>query len=527
MERLFPMLYIILSTLLSMSYSANILVTVGTYGSHLYVSVAVAELLVESGHNVTVLSLYDDMNIDMSSRKFLWNPVTDREGSKRELASINELIEQLVDLPSKDMMSDVLAGTELARKRSLDFFSYGFDYFTGENFAHLMTERNFDLVVMEDTAIGAAYFLATAGLPVLGLTCTSEIAFLRSKEGYSTLQFSEPNSLLGGEFPPSLRDRWDATMRLFSIIKLFGSIFYEQPKFTKYNMEELDRVADVRFVMDHPAVGFPYLLPPNTFSLGFFHLKTHQLNPLPDDLNNFIANCPYHNIVYLSFGSFFANIKSFKHTATMLEVLAASNACLILKFAETIEDQFGFAKDQVLAKSWIPQKDLLGSGKISFFVSHCGNNGRLESIFYNVPLLCIPLFAEQVHNAAIVKRNKFGVMLLKEDLTNESFKMAVDTMLKEKEVYTQIMREATEAVIEDPGSGEAVLKYHVNRLLKVGNADYLRNSEIKQQSIVEMYNLDILMLFLVIFLSILVSVVICVFKLVKCTCRKVLKSKQE
>ena len=65
MERLFPMLYVILSTLLSMSYSANILVTVGTYGSHLYVSVAVAELLVESGHNVTVLSLYDDMNIDM------------------------------------------------------------------------------------------------------------------------------------------------------------------------------------------------------------------------------------------------------------------------------------------------------------------------------------------------------------------------------------------------------------------------------------------------------------------------------
>ncbi|XP_063690769.1 UDP-glucosyltransferase 2-like [Bolinopsis microptera] len=519
MERLSSMLYVLLSTLVSISYSANILVTVGTYGSHLYVSAAVAEFLVESGHNVTVLSLYDDMNVDMSSRKFLWNPVTDREGSKKELESVNELIKQLVDLPSKDMMSDLLAGTELARKRSLDFFSYGFDYFTGENFEHLMRERNFDLVVMEDTAIGAAYFLATAGLPVLGLTCTSEIAFLRSKEGYSTLQFSEPNSLLGGEFPPTLRDRWDATMRLFSIIKLSGSMFYEQPKFTKYNMEELDRVADVRFVMDHPAVGFPYLLPPNTFSLGFFHLKTHQLNPLPDDLNNFIANCPHHNIVYLSFGSFFAT--------TMLEVLAATNACLILKFTETIEDQFGFAKDQVLAKSWIPQKDLLGSGKISFFVSHCGNNGRLESIFYNVPLFCVPLFADQVHNAAIVKRNKFGVMLLKEDLTHESFKMAVDTMLKEKGVYSKIMREATEAVIDDPGSGEAVLKYHVDRLLKFGNADYLRNSEIKQQSIVEMYNLDILMFFLIIFLSIMVSILICIFKLVKCTCRKVFKSKQE
>ena len=521
------MFYVLLSTLFAISHSANILVTVGTYGSHLYVSAAIADFLVEVGHNVTVLSMYDDANRDMSARKFHWNPVTDKEGSRRELENVNELIHQLLELPSKNMISDMLAGNKLAMKRSIEFFSFGFHYFTGEKFSDLMRERNFDLVIIEDTAIAAAYYLSTAGLPVIGVTCTSDIAFHRSKEGYSVLQNSEPNSLLGGNFPPTFSERWAATIRVFSIIKLFGSMYYEYPEMAKVSMDQLDRVADVKFVMDHPAIGFPYLLPSNVFSLGFFHLINQKLSSLPDNLDNFIANCPYSNIVYLSFGSFFVNIKAFKHTSSILEVIAGSDACLIVKFAGILHDQFGFTNNQVFAKSWIPQKDLLGSGKVSFFVSHCGNNGRVESIFYNVPLLCIPLFADQLHNAAIVKSNKFGVMLLKEDLTKESFKRAFDEMLRDRDMFAKNMQIAAETILKDPGSGGDVLKYYVNHLLKYGNANHLRNSVIKEQSIVEIYNLDVLMLLMIIFLGTLFGVLVCMFKLVKYVYRKVLKLKQE
>ena len=62
-----------------------------------------------------------------------------------------------------------------------------------------------------------------------------------------------------------------------------------------------------------------------------------------------------------------------------------------------------------------------------FFVSHCDNSGRSESISYNVPLqsalYCVPLFADQIHSAAIVKRETFGV-------------------IKEKQMCTQTMRGA-------------------------------------------------------------------------------------
>jgi hypothetical protein len=314
---------------------------------------------------------------------------------------------------------------------------------------------------------------------------------------------------------------------MFDIMKLFGSMFYKHPELTKVHIAELDRVADIKFVMDHPAVGFPYLLPSNIFSLGFFNLRTYRHSPLPDDLQNFMDSCPYTNIVYMSFGSFFGNIDSFQHTSTMLRALAAADACLIMKFSGTVESQFGFANNQVFAKSWIPQKDLLGSGRINFFLSHCGNNGRLESIFYKVPLLCVPLFAEQLHNAAIMEKNGFGIMLLKEGISIDSFKVAVDMMFKSRKMFAKKMKDASKAVIDDPGSGVSVLKYHVNHLLKFGNANHLRNSIIKQQSIIEVYNLDILLLFLTIFLGTMAGILICGLKCVRCAYQKVSKHKQE
>ena len=42
------------------------------------------------------------------------------------------------------------------------------------------------------------------------------------------------------------------------------------------------------------------------------------------------------------------------------------------------------SSDHVLISMWLPQKSLLGSGEISLFVSHCGNNARLESVYYQV-----------------------------------------------------------------------------------------------------------------------------------------------
>ena len=122
--------------------------------------------------------------------------------------------------------------------------------------------------------------------------------------------------------------------------------------------------------------------------------------------------------------------------------------------------------DKFQVKSWLPQKDLLGSGRVGFYISHCGNNGRIEGIFYHVPMICIPLMGDEYDNGRLVERNKFGMLLAWENLTEESLKLAINQVMVQKEEFTTNMKKAVEIVSNDPGSGAKVLKFYTNLLIE-------------------------------------------------------------
>ncbi|VAH86466.1 unnamed protein product [Triticum turgidum subsp. durum] len=52
----------------------------------------------------------------------------------------------------------------------------------------------------------------------------------------------------------------------------------------------------------------------------------------------------------------------------------------------------------LVIKSWAPQMDVLGHRATGAFVTHCGWNSVLEAIVAGVPMLCLPLEAEQKMN---------------------------------------------------------------------------------------------------------------------------------
>ncbi|XP_072797042.1 UDP-glucuronosyltransferase 2B31-like isoform X4 [Vicugna pacos] len=49
---------------------------------------------------------------------------------------------------------------------------------------------------------------------------------------------------------------------------------------------------------------------------------------------------------------------------------------------------------------WIPQNDLLGHPKTKAFITHGGTNGIYEAIYHGIPMVGIPLFADQPDNIA-------------------------------------------------------------------------------------------------------------------------------
>ncbi|KAM0008592.1 putative anthocyanidin 3-O-glucosyltransferase [Helianthus debilis subsp. tardiflorus] len=61
-------------------------------------------------------------------------------------------------------------------------------------------------------------------------------------------------------------------------------------------------------------------------------------------------------------------------------------------------------KERGMVCGWAPQLEVLAHGAVKGFVTHCGWNSILESLWYNVPIATWPLNAEQQLNAFLLVR---------------------------------------------------------------------------------------------------------------------------
>lgn len=82
----------------------------------------------------------------------------------------------------------------------------------------------------------------------------------------------------------------------------------------------------------------------------------------------------------------------------------------------------------IIFKKFMPQTDLLASGKISLFITHCGQNSLLESFHAGVRVLAVPLFGDQHRNAKLAEENGLIEILPKRDI--ETAAMVVKAVRK-------------------------------------------------------------------------------------------------
>ncbi|GMR45717.1 hypothetical protein PMAYCL1PPCAC_15912, partial [Pristionchus mayeri] len=86
---------------------------------------------------------------------------------------------------------------------------------------------------------------------------------------------------------------------------------------------------------------------------------------------------------------------------------------------ERPEDNISAGVPNLIGSAWVPQNNLLHDARLTAFITHCGQGSTAESIDAGIPVVVIPVLADQLRNAHQVERNGLGIRLQKEDLARE------------------------------------------------------------------------------------------------------------
>ncbi|GMS85171.1 hypothetical protein PENTCL1PPCAC_7346, partial [Pristionchus entomophagus] len=199
-------------------------------------------------------------------------------------------------------------------------------------------------------------------------------------------------------------------------------------------LDAIDSKAGSQFV----AVNFPLLLDhlrPYTrhvVHVGGITMPRGEGKPIDKNLASIINRSPK-GVVVISFGSLAETENlSHVHLKTFLDAFS--------KFPEyTFIWKFHAEKDKhvqlfsnyknVHAVRWLPQYALLKHPKTLAFVSHCGANSVVEAASLGVPLIALPLFADQHYNGAAMLKKGSTVLLRKSNLSEAAIVEAVHKVL--------------------------------------------------------------------------------------------------
>nr|XP_020768906.1 UDP-glucuronosyltransferase 2A1 isoform X1 [Odocoileus virginianus texanus] len=89
---------------------------------------------------------------------------------------------------------------------------------------------------------------------------------------------------------------------------------------------------------------------------------------------------------------------------------------------------------------WIPQNDLLGHPKAKAFITHGGTNGIYEAIYHGVPMVGVPMFADQPDNIAHMKAKGAAVEVNINTMTSVDLLNALRIVINEPSYKENAMR---------------------------------------------------------------------------------------
>ncbi|GCE14680.1 macrolide family glycosyltransferase [Tengunoibacter tsumagoiensis] len=238
--------------------------------------------------------------------------------------------------------------------------------------------------------------------------------------------------------PPEIFKKLDATLaqicETYHIPTLNVMDMFAQPEplnivFIPRSFQPFAESFDERFVFVGPAL--QPRLHDNNFPLERLHGKT---------------------TLYISLGTVFNSQTQFFNQC--FAAFKDSPYQVVMAYGKNIDpSELDAIPENFLVAPHIPQLDVLAHSSV--FISHCGMNSTMESLYYGVPLIGIPQMPEQAMNAKRVQELGLGIALNAASVTAEVLRASVEKILADP-TYRQQTLAMQETVRTAGGAQKAV-----------------------------------------------------------------------
>ncbi|XP_017073251.2 LOW QUALITY PROTEIN: UDP-glycosyltransferase UGT5 [Drosophila eugracilis] len=227
---------------------------------------------------------------------------------------------------------------------------------------------------------------------------TDRMSFMeRVKNSYAS--FYEDMDRLLNYFP-----KMDAIAREF-----FGPVMAEVPK-----VSHMEREISVMLLNSHAPLTTARPTVDAMVPVGGMHI--YPPKPLPSDMQAFLDGAS-EGAIFFSLGS---NVQSKDMPEEMLRLFLKVFGSLKQRILWKFEDEsIVQLPENVMVRKWLPQADILAHRNVKVFITHGGLFGTQEGVHYAVPMLGIPFYCDQHLNMNKAVLGGYAISLHFQSITEE------------------------------------------------------------------------------------------------------------
>ncbi|KAK2721391.1 UDP-glycosyltransferase UGT5-like [Artemia franciscana] len=492
--------WFIFMTLVNFSSAARIVAfSCSGTPSHKYVAEPLFELLVKKGHDVTVITsfparsvpLFKEINIGMQLNVVFDSYLTKRLKSEF-IIPIEAMLETFPKLLTEgfektwnnpDFQQLLNSTVDLVIIDSvLNEFALGFVHLWDTQLVYLASVPN---VHHNFHAVGQQFdyslysFMTTTKSPPFGF-------------------LDRVQQFVFGEMARAFRQR-----DIMKVEKMLGEHVPGVPPFLEI---ERGRTALILGNFDD-IITEPHPIPPNYVKIGAMTCKPPK--PLPKDVESFIARSEDEGFAIFSLGTGLVMSSMPQETKeAFINVFKRYKLHVIWKW-ENISI-FGEVPDNVYLSQWLPSlNDLLGHPKARIYMSHGGLIGVQEAIYHGVPIIGLPVFADQDNNVRRIERNGNGRLLEWKGITETKIDKAVKSVLYDPK-YRQNAKKYSKMAKSPLTNWKQTAMHYINMVLENDNVDFMK-VETSHIYGFQRHLFDVYLFFLIFF----IFIIYCIYVLIK------------